>query len=196
MIVCQLASRIRLITQPDHAHLARRIMERCVSLRDRPRADSILLAIGEHDNGWEEEDASPTVDLETGKVVDFVSAPLAVRHRVWPRAIGRLSARPVGRGARRTACADRVRSVPRRCRLVGVFCRADRLRDAMLDVCQGALADLAVGLPVRPAGRPDLARLLRRLDRAATVWRVGRGRGRTRRQRHSQPLCGRCCVRG
>jgi Protein of unknown function (DUF3891) len=147
MIVCQLASRIRLITQPDHAHLARRIMERCVSVPDRPRADSILLAIGEHDNGWEEEDASPAVDLETGKVVDFVSAPLAVRHRVWPRAIGRLSHDPwaaalVAQHALTVYdrfCADAAWSA--------FFAELAALRDAMLGECQGALADLALDYP-------------------------------------------------
>jgi hypothetical protein len=85
---------IHLITQPDHAHLARRIMEHCVPLAARPRRDRILHAIAEHDNGWTEEDASPSVDPGTGDVVDFVSAPLSVRHGVWPRAIERLAADP------------------------------------------------------------------------------------------------------
>ena len=85
---------IQLITQPDHAHLARRIMEHCVPLSSLPRRDRILHAIAEHDNGWAEEDAAPTVDPRTGNVVDFVSAPLSVRHGVWPRAIERLAADP------------------------------------------------------------------------------------------------------
>jgi hypothetical protein len=94
MIVCHLPDRIQLITQPDHAALSGRIMEHCVPLRASPRFDSILLAIREHDNGWQEEDAAPAVDLETGSVVDFVTAPFAVRQRVWPRAIERLSDDP------------------------------------------------------------------------------------------------------
>jgi hypothetical protein len=85
---------LQLITQPDHAHLARRIMERSVPLAARPRRDWILHAIAEHDNGWAEEDAAPTVDPRTGSVVDFISAPLSVRHGVWPRAIARLAADP------------------------------------------------------------------------------------------------------
>jgi len=85
---------LQLITQPDHAHLARRIMERSVPLAARPRRDQILHAIAEHDNGWAEEDAAPTVDPRTGSVVDFISAPLSVRHGVWPRAIARLTADP------------------------------------------------------------------------------------------------------
>ena len=147
MIVCQLADRIRLITQPDHAHLARRIMERCVSLRDCLRADSILLAIGEHDNGWEEEDASPAVDLETGRVVDFVGAPLAVRHRVWPRAIGRLSHDPWAAAL----VAQHALTVYERFRADAAwwafFAELTALRDGMLDVSQGTPADLALDYP-------------------------------------------------
>lgn len=67
-------------------------MEHCVPLAARPHRDAILHAIGEHDNGWAEEDAMPRVDRRTGRVVDFVSAPLSVRHGVWPRAIARLAA--------------------------------------------------------------------------------------------------------
>src|SRR3712207_6208701 len=94
MIVREQADRLLLITQPDHAHLSRRVMERCVVLRDRPRRTSILLAIGEHDNGWAEPDAAPQVDPATGSVHDFVTAPLAVRHSVWPRGVARLANDP------------------------------------------------------------------------------------------------------
>lgn len=66
-------------------------MEHCVPLARRPRRDAILHAIGEHDNGWAETDAAPMVDATTGTVVDFVSAPLSVRHTVWPRAVARLA---------------------------------------------------------------------------------------------------------
>jgi uncharacterized protein DUF3891 len=91
VIVRPLPDAVQLITQPDHAHLARAIMEHCVPLAARPRRDAILHAIDEHDNGWAEEDAAPTVDPRTGNVVDFVSAPVHVRHAVWPRAIARLA---------------------------------------------------------------------------------------------------------
>lgn len=94
MIVRPAGSDLHLITQPDHARLARAIMERCVPLAAEPRRAEILHAIGEHDNGWAEEDAAPTVDTATGRVVDFISAPLAVRHAVWPRAVARLAAAP------------------------------------------------------------------------------------------------------
>ena len=69
-------------------------MEHCVPLAARARRDTILHAIGEHDNGWAEEDAAPIVDSKTGNVVDFVSAPLSVRHAVWPRGVARLSDNP------------------------------------------------------------------------------------------------------
>src|SRR5581483_8368207 len=59
MIVRRTGGRIQLITQPDHAQLAGRIMARCAALADRPRRTSILLAVAEHDNGWAEEDAAP-----------------------------------------------------------------------------------------------------------------------------------------
>jgi hypothetical protein len=93
MIVRTFPDRLELITQPDHAHLARRIMDRCVALDGRPRRDDILLAIREHDNGWEEEDAALVVNPD-GTIADFVTAPYRIRHGVWPRAIERLSGNP------------------------------------------------------------------------------------------------------
>jgi hypothetical protein len=82
---------LHLITQPDHAHLARQIMEHYVPLAARPRRDAILHAIAEHDSGWAEEDAAPTVNPMTGDVVDFVNAPLRVRQAGAPRAIAGLA---------------------------------------------------------------------------------------------------------
>jgi hypothetical protein len=94
VIVRRTPDTIQLITQPDHAHLAGRFMEQCVPLAERARRPAILLAIAEHDNGWAEEDAAPTVNPEDGSVVDFVTAPLSVRHSVWPRGISRLAHNP------------------------------------------------------------------------------------------------------
>jgi len=94
MIVRSVHDRIQLITQPDHAHLARVIMERCTTLAARPRRETILHAIGEHDAGWAQEDAAPTVNPQTGAVVDFVSVPIRVRQAVWPRTIARLADDP------------------------------------------------------------------------------------------------------
>ena len=61
---------------------------------DHPRRDAILHAIAEHDNGWTEEDALPTINPDTGEIYDFVSAPATVRHSVWPRGVARLRAEP------------------------------------------------------------------------------------------------------
>ena len=94
MIVRAVPDGLELITQPDHAHVACTIMERCATLSGRPRRDAILLAIREHDNGWAEEDAAPTINAKTGKIHDFVTAPLSVRHAVWPRGVQRLATTP------------------------------------------------------------------------------------------------------
>jgi hypothetical protein len=94
MIVREVPGGLELITQPDHAHVARTIMEHCVLLAHNPRREVILHAIAEHDNGWTEEDAAPTINPDTGEVFDFVSAPPAVRHAVWPRGVARLSGDP------------------------------------------------------------------------------------------------------
>lgn len=94
MIVRPAGADVHLITQPDHAQLAATIIEHAVTLAARPRRDAILLAVAEHDNGWAEEDAAPIVNPATGRVADFVNVTLAVRHRVWPRAIHRLEEHP------------------------------------------------------------------------------------------------------
>lgn len=83
-----------LITQPDHAHMARTAIEYCTALYDHSRRGSVLIAVGEHDNGWTEEDGSPTVDPHTGAVVDFITAPIHMRQRVWPRGVARLANDP------------------------------------------------------------------------------------------------------
>lgn len=93
MIVRSVDDRIQLITQPDHAHLARRIMDRSVPLATRARRDAILVAVAEHDNGWTEVDAAPGV-AANGDALDFMTVPLEVRHAVWPRGIARLAADP------------------------------------------------------------------------------------------------------
>jgi hypothetical protein len=94
MIVRPADGDLLLITQPDHAHLARRVMERCAPLASHARRGSILVAIAEHDNGWAEEDAAPIVDPTTGGVADFIRIAMEVRHRVWPRGVARLAADP------------------------------------------------------------------------------------------------------
>jgi hypothetical protein len=85
-----------LITQPDHAALARRIMAHWVSrgFEDHERRDSLLHAIEEHDNGWREIDTAPLVDAN-GVLLDFIHAPVEIRQGIWPRGVRRLAADPV-----------------------------------------------------------------------------------------------------
>jgi hypothetical protein len=90
MIVRPDENSLSLITQPDHAALARRVMERWAPLHDVERRASILLAIEQHDNGWLEPDAAPTVDPATGRIYDFVHIP-EERQAVWPRGVSRLA---------------------------------------------------------------------------------------------------------
>jgi hypothetical protein len=68
-------------------------MARSGPLREAARRESILLAIGEHDNGWREPDEAPSADAATGRVLDFITLPLGERQGVWPRGIGRLAGR-------------------------------------------------------------------------------------------------------
>ena len=96
MIVRQHGARQLLITQPDHAALAARIM--CEweepALACSPRRDAILLATAEHDNGWRETDAAPIVDPASGRVLDFVALPASMRQEIWPRGVARLASVP------------------------------------------------------------------------------------------------------
>jgi Protein of unknown function (DUF3891) len=133
---------LQLITQPDHAHLARRIMEHCVPLASRPRRQAILHAIGEHDNGWAEPDAAPTLSSDTGRVMDFVSAPLNVRQTVWPRGVARLSDDPwaaalVAQHA--LTIYDRFRPDPE---WTSFFAEMEAARDAMVRASEWPLDDL------------------------------------------------------
>jgi hypothetical protein len=91
MIVREHDQLLHLITQPDHAALSRRVMERWVPLHDAERRASVLLAIEEHDNGWREPDAHPNADPGSGRVYDFVNIPADIRQGVWPRGVVRLA---------------------------------------------------------------------------------------------------------
>jgi len=92
MIVRPDVHHLLLITQPDHAALAGRIMEawHADGLPAHAHRDAILLATREHDNGWLEPDAAPQADPVSGAPFDFLEAPIAVRQTVWPRGVARL----------------------------------------------------------------------------------------------------------
>lgn len=133
---------LEVITQPDHARLSRRIMERCPALDAHPRRASVLLAVAEHDNGWTEADAAPSVDPATGRPLDFVAAPLEVRHAVWPRGVERLSADPWAAAL----VANHALTVYDHYRADtawgSFFSRMTTLRDEMLGASGRSLADL------------------------------------------------------
>jgi hypothetical protein len=94
MIVRAAAGAQHLITQPDHAALAGRIMTRWSSLATTERRDVILRAVRDHDSGWREPDAAPTCDPATGAIRDFIGVPAEVKQRVWPRALTGLADAP------------------------------------------------------------------------------------------------------
>ena len=147
MIVRSGDDAVLLITQPDHAHLSRAIMAHCTALAAHPRRDAILTAIGEHDNGWAEEDASPSIDPTTGQIVDFVNAPMSVRQTVWPRGVARLADRPwaaalVAQHA--ITVYGRFRPDPE---WASFFERMEKERDAMLRASGGSRAQLDADYP-------------------------------------------------
>jgi hypothetical protein len=96
MIVLPLDGQLALITQPDHAALAGRVMRawRVGGLPEHPRRGSILRAIDEHDNGWRELDEQPRYDAATRGIADFITAPVKARQSVWPRGVARLADDP------------------------------------------------------------------------------------------------------
>ena len=92
MIVRDEGSTFLLVTQPHHAQLAAEIVSAIST--EPPLAGahrrSILLATREHDNGWIEVDAEPTIDPATGRPSDFIVGPPEVKHELWPRGIRRV----------------------------------------------------------------------------------------------------------
>ena len=93
MIVRDDGSELVLITQPDHAGLSGRIIDawQANGLPRRARRPTVLLAAREHDNGWREVDAAPTVDQRTGRPHDFMNAPGEIKRAIWPRGVARLA---------------------------------------------------------------------------------------------------------
>lgn len=77
------------IQQIDHAAMAAEVMADWNDLRDHPRRGAVLFATRQHDNGWIEEDAQTHLDA-SGEPLDFMSVPVPVKHRIWPRAVVRI----------------------------------------------------------------------------------------------------------
>ena len=96
MIIRRFASSQQLITQPEHAALAARIMRQWQEdhFPESPRKASILHAIEQHDCGWAEVDEALLVDETTGQLLDFLEVSDAVKRDTSSRGIERLSLDP------------------------------------------------------------------------------------------------------
>lgn len=83
--------RLRLITQPDHAHFSAELLSlfRTGGLPEHPRRAELLFAVREHDNGWRETDAAPRWSPETGRPHDFLTLPREERIELWQRGTAR-----------------------------------------------------------------------------------------------------------
>jgi Protein of unknown function (DUF3891) len=94
MIVTQLGSDLRLVTQPDHARLAGEILSLWYrnALPTHPRREELLFAVREHDNGWWETDAAPRADPANGRPVAFPDLPDEERRTLWRRGTRRHAA--------------------------------------------------------------------------------------------------------
>jgi hypothetical protein len=101
MIVRDAGDSFLLITQPDHAYLAETIVAAVrteASLSGNERR-TILYATREHDNGWAEVDALPTVDPIRERPCDFMAGPASVKHDLWLRGITRVAKTNILAGA-------------------------------------------------------------------------------------------------
>jgi hypothetical protein len=96
MIIRRFASFQQLMTQPAHAALAARIMQRWQGdgLVESPRRTSILLAIERHDEGWAEIDETLIVDQATGRLLDFLEVSDQLKRETSSRGIASLSSDP------------------------------------------------------------------------------------------------------
>lgn len=92
MIVRDDGASLLLITQPDHAALAETIVAaiRTEASLETAARSAILLATREHDNGWIEVDAEPTIDPATARPCDFTTGPAHIKHDLWRRGVARV----------------------------------------------------------------------------------------------------------
>jgi Protein of unknown function (DUF3891) len=96
MIIRRRSSSLQLITQPQHASLAARIMREwdAAHFPDSPRKASILRAVEQHDNGWDEGNEALVVDEQTGDLIDFNDLPDRLKRDASMRGIERLAHDP------------------------------------------------------------------------------------------------------
>jgi Protein of unknown function (DUF3891) len=86
--------RLRMITQPDHAHFSGELLSlwRADGLPEHPRRADLLFAVREHDNGWREADAAPRWDAGRNRPHDFITLPVRERIEIWERGTCRFAA--------------------------------------------------------------------------------------------------------
>ena len=96
MIIRQVDSTLQLISQPDHAALAFRIMRAwdATHFPESTRKQSILNAVEHHDDGWVEADEGLIVHETSGQLLDFIHAPDTVKRDTSSRGIDRLESDP------------------------------------------------------------------------------------------------------
>lgn len=100
MIIRDLASSHHLITQPDHAALAARIMQQwgAKHFPDSPRKPSILRAIEHHDDGWARVDEELALDPASGRLLSYVEVPDRIKQDTSLQGIEALTDDPWARG--------------------------------------------------------------------------------------------------
>jgi hypothetical protein len=92
MIVRDEGTTFLLITQPEHARLSADLIAAVQTEHALHTAarEVVLLATREHDNGWAEVDAEPTID-PMGRPRDFMTGPSDIRRALWMRGITRVA---------------------------------------------------------------------------------------------------------
>jgi hypothetical protein len=96
VIIRRSASSQQLITQPEHAALAARIMRQWddTHFPESSRKTSILHAVEQHDCGWAAIDETLIVDETTGQLLDFLEVSDAIKRDTSSRGIEQLSSDP------------------------------------------------------------------------------------------------------
>ena len=96
MIIRRSASSQQLITQPEHAALAARIMRQWddTHFPESSRKTSILHAVEQHDCGWAAIDETLIVHETTGQLLDFLEVSDAIKRDTSSRGIEQLSSDP------------------------------------------------------------------------------------------------------
>lgn len=142
MIVADLESGLRVITQHDHAALAADLLalwRRNGVVENRWR-DEILRATREHDNGWQESDAAPVLNADGG-LHDYRSAPEELRREIWLRGCRRLAdERPLETALILAHCLYLHRDQRTNAAWSGFFAQLTDLRDAIEEANPDATA--------------------------------------------------------